>query len=128
NPANYDANAERDFQQLDKNKDGQLQPEEMTPELREELAKWDTNGDGLISLDEYKAYYRARMAAITGQDPNSPGANGFFPNQPEQDLQDEKRRTVYRVGNYPKELPAWFAQYDTDRDGQIGLYEWRVTG
>src|SRR5262249_32625775 len=28
----------------------------------------------------------------------------------------------------PKELPAWFTQYDKDGDGQIGLYEWKATG
>jgi hypothetical protein len=26
-------------------------------------------------------------------------------------------------GALPKELPAWFAQLDTDRDAQVGLYE-----
>jgi hypothetical protein len=28
----------------------------------------------------------------------------------------------------PPELPAWFAEYDADRDGQVGLYEWRKKG
>jgi hypothetical protein len=36
---------------------------------------------------------------------------------------------VYRAGNLPLDkLPPWFAQLDTDRDGQIGLYEWRRAG
>jgi RNA polymerase sigma factor (sigma-70 family) len=25
-------------------------------------------------------------------------------------------------------LPAWFAQLDSDRDGQVGLYEWKAAG
>jgi hypothetical protein len=35
-----------------------------------------------------------------------------------------KRPVVYRAGKLPNGLPAWFAQFDTDGDGQIGLYEW----
>src|SRR5207245_9281624 len=27
-------------------------------------------------------------------------------------------------GKLPKDIPAWFDQLDTDRDWQIGLYEW----
>src|SRR5205807_8961735 len=38
------------------------------------------------------------------------------------------RATVYRFGKLPKELPAWFAEIDTDKDGQIGLYEWVKAG
>jgi EF hand len=41
---------------------------------------------------------------------------------------EEKRPTVYRMGKLPKDLPAWFDQYDKDRDGQIGLYEWKANG
>jgi hypothetical protein len=41
---------------------------------------------------------------------------------------EEKRPAVYKYGNLPKELPAWFAQLDTDKDGQVGLYEWKKGG
>ena len=41
---------------------------------------------------------------------------------------DEEKPVVYRFGNMPKEVPSWFEQYDTDKDGQIGLYEWRSAG
>jgi hypothetical protein len=37
---------------------------------------------------------------------------------------DETKPTVYRAGKLPKDIPAWFEQLDTDKDGQIGLYEW----
>jgi len=30
-----------------------------------------------------------------------------------------------RYGKLPKGLPDWFATLDSDKDGQIGLYEWR---
>jgi hypothetical protein len=35
---------------------------------------------------------------------------------------------VYRPGSLPAGLPDWFVQLDTDRDAQIGLYEWRKSG
>jgi hypothetical protein len=41
---------------------------------------------------------------------------------------EEARPVVYRAGKLPKEIPSWFQQFDTDRDGQIGLYEWRQAG
>ena len=41
----------------------------------------------------------------------------------------EKRPTVYRANNLPTQgLPTWFAQLDTDKDGQVGLYEWKTAG
>jgi hypothetical protein len=41
---------------------------------------------------------------------------------------EDQRPIVYRAGKLPKGLPAWFAQLDTDRDGQVGLYEWKAAG
>src|SRR5262249_29505269 len=42
--------------------------------------------------------------------------------------EDVKRPTVYRAGHLPPELPAWFAELDTDKDGQVSLAEWRRAG
>ncbi|MBY0232089.1 MAG: hypothetical protein K2W96_22660, partial [Gemmataceae bacterium] len=39
----------------------------------------------------------------------------------------DKRPVVFRYGKLPtKELPSWFVELDTDKDGQVGLYEWRA--
>jgi hypothetical protein len=35
---------------------------------------------------------------------------------------------IYRHDNLPKELPPWFKELDTDRDGQVALYEWKASG
>jgi hypothetical protein len=32
------------------------------------------------------------------------------------------------VANLPLWLPPWFQEIDNDRDGQVGLYEWRRAG
>ncbi len=38
------------------------------------------------------------------------------------------RAYVARYGHLPANMPAWFARLDTDKDGQILLYEWLAAG
>jgi Ca2+-binding EF-hand superfamily protein len=117
------------FRRLDRNGDNQLNSDEMPPQLRAELSRWDTNKDGLISLDEFREYMKNTVqqwqagGGNWGQGPNW-NSGGDQPG----DDEEEKKPVVYKGGNLPKELPPWFAQYDTDKDGQIGLYEWKATG
>jgi Ca2+-binding EF-hand superfamily protein len=114
--------AKQSFDRLDANKDGVLTDSEMPEGLRADLSKWDSNRDGKIQLDEYRAYFKA----------NAP-ADAAVPNldivtRPSLEELD-KRATVYRAGNLPPELQrTWFEELDTDKDGQIGLYEWRAGG
>jgi len=138
--------------------------------------QYDTNRDGYIDLNEYKAYMTARMTERTngnggpgggrgsfgqngsqfpgggqgfspmanspGMDPNQQwgggqwGGGGFDPTSRgdrgdrwnrDQKNEDE-RPVVYRYGKLPKELPGWFTSLDEDKDGQIGLHEWRKDG
>jgi Ca2+-binding EF-hand superfamily protein len=131
--ANADRWAEGMFRRLDQNGDGLLNYDEMPESLRAERDKWDTNKDGFIDLNEFKAYFQAamqqRLADNGGQWPQ-PWQGGYAPGitaaitVPEED----RRPVVFRVGSLPKELPAWFKQLDTDNDGQIGLYEWKASG
>jgi hypothetical protein len=123
--------AEDRFRQLDKDSDGLLKVEEMPESLKAERDKWDANKDGFIDLYEYKEYFKARMQQAQqerGPDgaspggPADPGAPGAIPSPA--DDHEEKRPTVYRAGKLPKDMPPWFAQLDTDGDGQVGLYEW----
>src|SRR5947209_2405007 len=53
--------AASEFNVHDRNGDGFLNQDEMPDQLKTELSKWDINRDNLISLDEYKFYYAARM-------------------------------------------------------------------
>ena len=43
------------------------------------------------------------------------------------DAQDE-RPVALRYGHLPKDLPDWFDEYDTNKDGQVALHEWRKAG
>jgi len=127
--------AEAMFSRLDLNGDGYLNYDEMPDDLRIEKQKWDTDRNGLIDLSEFKAYYQARVqpAQADRGTPNQQQWPGVWPNYFSWDSasppeEERKPPVVYRPGKLPKELPSWFAQLDTDQDGQIGLYEWKASG
>lgn len=91
NPGNGQANARADqraenmFRRLDANGDGLLSSDEMPDALRAVRDMWDTNKDGFIDLNEYKAYFQAmvqqRMAENGGW-PNWQGQGGRQPSSP----------------------------------------------
>ncbi len=137
-PEQIDRSAEDYMRRHDKNGDGLLQVTEMSDRLRPVWEKYDTNKDGAISLDEVKGYLRDRdqtrqqesssaspaTPARPGEQPAA-GPDGLPPVPDATPVQEEDARpTLYRFGKLPKELPAWFAELDTDKDGQVGLYEW----
>jgi Ca2+-binding EF-hand superfamily protein len=120
--------AERAFREGDRDRTRRLEEPEMSETLRGQWKKWDKDGDGLIDLPEYTAYYLARVA----EGPATRTENGrndtpaAAPAKPADPFDDEGRPMVVRFGKLPKGLPAWFMDWDTDHDGQIGLYEWRA--
>lgn len=116
--------ADAEFKRQDANGDGKLVPEEMPRSLKANLEKWDKNGDGFIDIFEYRAYYVARMQG--SEDASNQGAKGIASIIiDEEDL--DRKPVVFRVGGkMPPGLPDWFMKLDTDKDGQVALYEWRV--
>jgi EF hand domain-containing protein len=126
--------AEGTFRRMDVNGDGLLNYDEMSENLRAERDKWDTNHDGFIDLNEFKAYFRAymqqRMAERGGGFPGMMGADGSLPLPvPDGPIEEEDHKpAVWRAGKLPKDLPAWFKSLDTDGDGQVSLFEWRSGG
>ncbi len=126
-PPAFDAEAfaKQRFEQSDLNKDGQLDQSEASDRLRASFAETDTDRNGTISLAEYTQFIRGVAAASNGGMPGGdPGFNpwgqpGFMP------IPEEKKTAVYRFGALPKDLPDWFVKLDTDKDSQVGLYEWR---
>jgi Ca2+-binding EF-hand superfamily protein len=118
--ANSSENEEADkvFRVLDRDGDGVLATEEWTAKLRDSRAQTDLDGNGRIDRDEYRAYFRQRVAAgaeaIVAKataERNPRGSDG--------------KNTVNTTKNG---VPDWFGELDSDKDGQIALHEWRKAG
>ncbi len=127
------------LQQMDTNKDGKLGREELQSNrsgsrLLDSMDQYDANKDGAIDLAEYKVVFAARMGGGGGGGMGGGGmggggwggGGGGWGNREEKKLeeQDEPKPIVYRFGNLPQGLPAYFLDADSDKDGQVGLYEW----
>ncbi len=129
------------MRQLDRDGDNRISFQEASQSGRMSrvFQNYDKNSDGFIDLAEFKGYMSDRMnnripngdnngqqqpygQQAYGQQPyGQPNASyGTVPPAPE-----EQRPVVLRYGKMPKELPSWFTELDTDKDGQIGMYEWR---
>ena len=101
------SNPEELFKQLDKNKDGQLTPDEIPPEHRrlfERLLRIaDKNGDGKLSLEEFVAGVKE-------------GAGGPPPGTPPGD--PAERRPGAGGDNMPN-LEEMFTRLDKNNDGKV---------
>ena len=120
------------FKQLDANRDGALMREECSPGLMERFDDADKDKDGKISASEYRDYLTARVGHEAQFVPPDDKGKG---DRPKEDAKgkplttvvepDEPRPVMIRdTKDLPKELPSWFRELDTDKDLQIGLYEW----
>jgi EF hand len=87
-----------------------------------EPSQMSERGNGRNSAD----YTNMNMAASQANGWN--GSGGTDPRSAIAPV-EEARPVVLRYGKLPvKDLPSWFTTLDTDKDGQIGLYEWRADG
>jgi hypothetical protein len=120
----------RMFRRLDRDGNGVLGPDEMPEVLFGDRQRWDANRDGSIDAEEYRGYFQAGLKSVServasGEIPiklpkGVPGPTAAKPT--------EERPVAVRPGKLPPGLPKWFAEYDQDGDGQVGLYEWRRMG
>jgi Ca2+-binding EF-hand superfamily protein len=138
----------RRFAEYDVNKDGKLSMEEVarSSSTRAMFKDFDKNGDGYLDLEEYTSLRQSRenggappgTPPPASTDPNTAAMSSTYPGGPtppnvgrddRRDRKDEDAKPVaIRYGKQPKEAPTWFTELDTDKDGQIGLYEWRKAG
>lgn len=118
--------ADKMFNHLDRDRDGYLTDAEIPAALRANMRRWDTNGDGRIDPQEYRAYFPSRLEGLHKELLDESNRAPPTIVIPENEI-DERPR-VARAGKLPPGLPQWFAEFDTDHDGQVALYEWRRAG
>jgi EF hand len=132
--------AMRAFNNLDLNGDGFLNANEINQsrEFKSEWRKWDTDGDDLISLAEWKVYWRqkhlnpGKLVKKDAEEQTEPlpiqsKTPGKLP-VVKIDIKPQEAKPGKRIDRLPATLPAWFKQLDLDGDGQISLYEWKKAG
>lgn len=124
--ANPLAEAEKVFRQLDRDGSGFLEPPEWTEGLQAAAMRVDGNRDRRIDPREYLAYFEDRVTRTIEFGPDAPPDRGkpTTPMSPPPLLPEDSQAAI-RYGHLPSGLPGWFEELDKDRDGQIGLYEWR---
>jgi Ca2+-binding EF-hand superfamily protein len=146
------------FDGTDANKDGKLTRDEIEASskrwgrgpspLLERFSEFDKNKDGTIDLDEYSTYMVERRTSwqkdreqretkreepkkestSTGGSTDNSGYR-TAPAATTPPPSTDGRPLVFRYGKLPtRDLPSWFVDLDKDKDGQIGLYEWRSGG
>ena len=154
---NSDEDNMRKFKDRDRNGDGKISMDEASKYMKPVFQQYDKNGDGFIDYEEFKPYmasmnqmqqgggdrggFGSQSGGFGGQGggsyggppPSAPAPGGDIretkDDRKARDKDEESARVVvYRFGKLPKELPSWFEKYDTDLDGQVGLYEWRRAG
>jgi Ca2+-binding EF-hand superfamily protein len=123
-PERQKRRAERGFQRMDLNNDGYLDSSEVAPAVWSAMVKYDQDGDGKISLNEYIRYTEARAQQPGGKAESQ--AEEQYEVRVVPRAEPARKVVVYRAGKLPKGLPGWFTELDTDKDGQVSLYEWRM--
>jgi hypothetical protein len=140
------------FLRADRNGDRRITPDEADDRLRQNWQQYDRNNDGGLDQFEYTSYWqerftRGRNSRDRDEDNddrnrdrdrdrdrdnnpwNQQQGNWGGWNQPDRNATQPEvviqKPVVYRYGKLPKEVPSWFSSLDTDKDGMVGLYEWR---
>lgn len=117
-PIDLAEEADDTLKKLDRDRDGRLTGDEVPETLRTSLRTWDYNGDGGVDKNEFRAYFPNRLQTYYNQTTMARRVAE----------RPDDRAHVYRAGHLPKGLPGWFVPLDNDQDGQVGLYEWRLSG
>ncbi len=115
----FDA-AAKIFNGLDRDKSGALEPAEQTESLKPVAEQFDANRNGALEYEEYREYFRARMGGYR----ENPGSLAAGPPEPRAAPKGESAEAP--KSEPPVPLPKWYRELDEDRDGQVGLYEWRT--
>ncbi|MGF1579346.1 MAG: hypothetical protein ACFCD0_08295 [Gemmataceae bacterium] len=120
------------FTERDRNKNGYIDADEMSGGMRYRLKEYDKNGDGKMSKSETVAYYTKRMEQWRkGRDRSKSSTPSKTKGETQRIIIEEipyERPLVFAFGKMPNGTPDWYTDNDTDKDGQVALYEWRKSG
>ena len=91
--------------------------------------KLDANGDGMLTRDEIPTAFRGEVNE-RGEIDSATFAK-LFQTTVQKSIANQTIAVVAMAppgGSTPTAFPAWFQTLDTDRDGQVSLFEWRAGG
>jgi Ca2+-binding EF-hand superfamily protein len=118
------AKAAKTIAKHDRDGDGKLDADELTTKWRGAAMLFDRDGDGKLDARELTEYLEE--AELEKRARKADKARKAKAEAPAAEAAPAPRApVVYRPGRLPAGLPGWFAKSDTDRDGQVGLYEWK---
>ena len=129
------------MRQYDKNKNGTLEKDEWML-MRGSWRDADTNGDGIITLDELTAklgnFSQTRQSVSSGSSSsgsssvsssdNSSGNSGSAASTASNSAAKKSYRFLSPQERLPKGLPDWFLRKDADSDGQVTMAEYAPGG
>jgi Ca2+-binding EF-hand superfamily protein len=113
------------FDEFDKNKDGGIDLEEYTAYMAERRNAWQREREG--KREEPKKETTSSSSTGGSTDNSGYRTAPLVSTAPPPGI--DERPLVFRYGKLPtRDLPSWFVDLDKDKDGQVGLYEWRAGG
>jgi hypothetical protein len=128
-----EAFAQREFDRRDRDKDGALNAREAPDNIRDDLARWDTNKNDKISLLEFKRYLHAQARDRLAREiqrwaPVAAGEGAEFERTTGEDFRrrDRDRNGLLSEREAPDSLRDNFARWDASRDRQIDLVEFKT--
>lgn len=120
------------FARFDTNRDGFIDATEYRGYLTERMANRGNGGPGGGGPGGFGGSPGGFGGGFNpGGPPNFGGGQpggGFNPQaggDRRGEVEETPRPEVHRYGKLPKGLPSWFEELDGDKDGMVGLYEWR---
>jgi hypothetical protein len=124
------------FRKFDRDRDGQLVPDELSENLYSQRVRFDQNRDGAINFEEYAPYYQGYMKSVSdgvaSGEIKAKLPREFNSTAPDPEIAPRQVESQPPVraepANYVAPLPEWFTKADWDMDGQVGLYEWKKLG